>query len=231
MLDLAPKLVAVLLATGTMGALCTGPSIPKATPPVSGPSHPAPPAPTWPASAGESVSGGDFTCSGLLPGVSPNLAGGNTPGTCNETVTFSNTGTTSEDIDVILGRPYGSGAAVAALDQLLVSYATNDHGGYTSLSYAAITSSLAQPMQVASLEPRQSITVRLALSLAGGVKGSTANAWNGATVYLPYMVTATVSASAPVGGPPIVVKVVPHLTIAAVGPWTLFANQLVHCRI
>ena len=160
-----------------------------------------------------------------------NLAGGNTPGTCNETVTFSNTGTTSEDIDVILGRPYGSGAAVAALDQLLVSYATNDHGGYTSLSYAAITSSLAQPMQVASLEPRQSITVRLALSLAGGVKGSTANAWNGATVYLPYMVTATVSASAPVGGPPIVVKVVPHLTIAAVGPWTLFANQLVHCRI
>jgi hypothetical protein len=203
MLVLAPKLVAVLLTTGTLGALCTGPSIPKAPPPVSRPSPPAPPTPTWPASAGESVSGGDFTCSGLLPGVLPNLAGA-TPGTCNEAVTFSNTGTTTEDLDVILGGPYGSGPAVAALDQLLVSYAANDHGGYTTLSYAAIRS-VAQPMQVASLGPRQSITVRLALSLAGGVKGSAANAWNGATVYLPYTVTATVSGGCqrgPASGPP-----------------------------
>ena len=188
MLVLAPKLVAALLTTGTLGAVCTGPSIPKAPPPVS---RPAPPTPTWPASAGKRVSGGDFRCSGLLPGVSPNLAG-ITPGTCNEAVTFSNTGTTTEDLDVILGGPYGNGPAVAALDQLLVSYAANDHGGYTTLSYAAIRS-VAQPMQVASLGPRQSITVRLALSLAGGVKGSAANAWNGAAVYLPYTVTATVS--------------------------------------
>ena len=173
------------------------------SPATSRPSQPAPPTPTWPASAGESVSGGDFTCSGLLPGVLPNLAGA-TPGTCNEAVTFSNTGTTTEDLDVILGGPYGSGPAVAALDQLLVSYAANDHGGYTTLSYAAIRS-VAQPMQVASLGPRQSITVRLALSLAGGVKGSAANAWNGATVYLPYTVTATVSGGCqrgPASGPP-----------------------------
>jgi len=203
MLVLAPKLVAVLLTTGTLATVCTGPSIPKAPPPVSGPSHPAPPAPTWPASAGESVSGGDFTCSGLLPGVLPNLAGA-TPGTCNEAVTFSNTGTTTEDLDVILGGPYGSGPAVAALDQLLVSYAANDHGGYTTLSYAAIRS-VAQPMQVASLGPRQSITVRLALSLAGGVKGAASNAWNGATVYVPYTVTATVPGGCQRGlasGPP-----------------------------
>ena len=125
MLVLTPKLVAVLLTTGTLGALCTGPSIPKAPPPVS---RPAPPTPTWPASAGEGVSGGDFTCSGLLPGVLPNLAGA-TPGTCNEAVTFSNTGTTTEDLDVILGGPYGSGPAVAALDQLLVSYTANDQAG------------------------------------------------------------------------------------------------------
>jgi hypothetical protein len=149
------------------------------------------------------VSGGDFTCSGLLPGVLPNLAGA-TPGTCNEAVTFSNTGTTTEDLDVIFGVPSGSGPAVAALDQLLISYAANYLDGYTTLSYAAIRS-VAQPMQVASLGPRQSITVRLALSLAGGVKGSAANAWNGATVHLPYTVTATVSGGCqqgPASGPP-----------------------------
>jgi hypothetical protein len=43
--------------------------------------------------------------------------------------------------------------------------------------------------------------------------------------------TLTVTASAPTGGPPIVVKVVPPVTIAAVGPWTLYANKLVHFRI
>jgi hypothetical protein len=43
--------------------------------------------------------------------------------------------------------------------------------------------------------------------------------------------TLVVTASAPTGGPPIVAKVAPHVTIAAVGPWTLFANKHVHFRI
>jgi hypothetical protein len=43
--------------------------------------------------------------------------------------------------------------------------------------------------------------------------------------------TLVVTALAPTGGPPIIAKVVPHVTIAAVGPWTLFANKQVHFRI
>jgi len=194
MLVLAPKLAAVLLTTCTLGAVCTGPSIAKASPPVSRQSHSALSPHTSPASAGESVVGGNFTCSGLLPGIVPNLTGGATPGTCNEVVTFSNTGTTAEDFDIILGTPSGSGPAIAALDQLLVSYATLNLSPYTTLSYAAI-SSAAQPMQLASLQPGQSITVWLVLSLLGGVQGPAANAWNGATVHLPYTVTATATAT------------------------------------
>ena len=53
----------------------------------------------------ENVSGGDFVCSELIPGVIPNPEGAAPPGTCNEAVVLDNTDSGSDSFDLTLGQP------------------------------------------------------------------------------------------------------------------------------
>ncbi len=147
----------------------------------------------------ESVSGGDFVCSELIPGVIPNPEGAAPPGTCNEAVVLDNTDSGSDSFDLTLGQPSGTTSALQALNQLLVTYPAA--GGTVSVSYAALTQS-AQPLHLAALGVGQSVTLTFAVSLVGGITGAAANAWNGATVQLPYTVAESVAnpGPSPAGG-------------------------------
>jgi hypothetical protein len=147
----------------------------------------------------ESVSGGDFVCSELIPGVIPNPGGAVPPGTCNEALVLDNTDSVSDSFDLTLGQPSGTASALQALNQLLVTYPAA--GRTVSVSYAALTQS-AQPLHLVTLGVGQSVTLTFAVSLVGGVTGAAANAWNGATVQLPYTVAESVAnpGPSPAGG-------------------------------
>jgi hypothetical protein len=142
----------------------------------------------------ESVSGGDFVCSELIPGVIPNPGGAVPPGTCNEALVLDNTDSVSDSFDLTLGQPSGTASALQALNQLLVTYPAA--GRTVSVSYAALTQS-AQPLHLVTLGVGQSVTLTFAVSLVGGVTGAAANAWNGATVQLPYTVAESVASPGP----------------------------------
>ncbi|MDA8292389.1 MAG: hypothetical protein M0Z33_12040 [Actinomycetota bacterium] len=141
----------------------------------------------------ESVTNGDFTCSGLVPPNNGPENGSNPPvtypgQTCNETVTFANTGSVPESFDITLGTINGTAGALANLDQLVFTV------GGTNYTYAQITGAPG-PIHVATIAPGANLASTITIGLAANNSDSAQNAWNGGYVHIPYTVTATPSAS------------------------------------
>ncbi len=139
-----------------------------------------------------SVTNGSFTCSGLVP---PNngveLGGTGTYGgqTCQETVSFNNTGSVRESFDITIGTVVGTASAMAHLEQLKFTV-----GGQT-FSYLQATQGT-NPFHLATIAPGASDSATFTVSLAAdSANDGSQNAWNGAGVTIPYTVTATPSAS------------------------------------
>lgn len=143
------------------------------------------------ATVAETVTGGDFSCAGLVPpNNAPELGGTATyPGaTCNESVTLHNSGTIRESFDITIGTITGSPSALAQLNQLVFTV------GGTPYSYASV--SAGNPFHVASINSGDSLSAPFTIGLmAESGSAAVQNAWNGASINIPYTVTATPSAS------------------------------------
>jgi len=146
------------------------------------------------ATVAESVTGGTFTCSGLVPPNNSPELGSNPPATyngasCNQNVSFTNTGSIPESFDITLGTITGSASATTQLNQLVFTV------GGTSYSYAEVTA-VGNPFHVATIAPGASLTAPFSIGLMPETGDpAVQNAWNGATIDIPYTVTATPSAS------------------------------------
>ncbi|WP_201732773.1 hypothetical protein [Acidithrix sp. C25] len=152
---------------------------------------------------GEAVTNGSFSCSGLIPPSNRTTYSGNP---CTETITLKNTGNTRESFDVTIGTPTGTTSATNNLDQLMVTYpdpTSANSANTVTESYKSLLSGNTgnNVLHIATLpasstgSTANSLSVTLKFSLAAET-GSTAiqNAWYGATVHIPYTVTATPSA-------------------------------------
>ncbi len=145
------------------------------------------------ATVAESVTGGTFVCTGLVPPNNSPELGSNPPATypgatCNQTVSFTNKGSIPESFDITIGTIGGSASAMTQLNQLVFTV------GGTSYSYADV--SAGNPFHVATIAPGASLGAPVTIGLMPETGSTTVqNAWNGAAISIPYTVTATPSDS------------------------------------
>ncbi len=147
---------------------------------------------------------------------------------------YSISGTDSDSLGDTGSWSYTLSVTAAAITQIAPF-----NGSVTTAGSTVFTDHLAtngtgvafKPVSTASLRVSSAGVVTTTGKLAAGTYSISGTDSNKLGARGTWSFTLVVTASAPTGGPPIVARVVPHVTIAAVGPWTLFANKQVHFRI
>lgn len=142
-------------------------------------------------SVGETITNGGFTCTGLTPPNNAVELGGTGiyPGsTCDESISFQNTGTIRESFDLTITSITGTQSALHNLNQLQFSI----NGTALSGSIPPLNT----PVHLATIAAGASLSSPVVIGLVPETGDlAVQNAWNGASVSIGYTVTATPSDS------------------------------------
>ena len=121
----------------------------------------------------EALTDGSFTCSNLLPGGPA----------CQHTVTYTNTSTVPVVVTITFGVLTGTPSALGDPSAVIVSV-PKPGGGTVTFNGSQYTTN---PIQIGTAPVGATYSVPVSIGLLAG----TGNAWNNATVDVPYTVTAT----------------------------------------